>query len=206
MGITSRLLPDEVTKRCDAVEDPEDQAEEDGLSDIDLFARFVRATKAPPRDRTLAATEDAKKGAVLFKSIGCTHCHVETLETAPAGTEVNGGAFTVPPALGGKAFHPFSDFLLHDVGTGDGIALAVVEHWGLAYRGMQSTYEPTANRLRTPPLWGVRTRSRLMHDGTSLTFTDAILRHEGEASVERKKFLALTEREKQQLLVFLASL
>lgn len=206
MGITSRLLPDEVTKRCDTVEDPEDQAEEDGLADIDLFARFMRATKAPPRDRTLAATEDAKKGAALFESVGCTHCHVETLKTAAAGTEVNGGAFTVPPALGGKAIHPFSDFLLHDVGTGDGIALAVVEHWGLAYRGMQSSYEPTANRLRTPPLWGVRTRSRLMHDGTSLTFSDAILRHAGEASLEQKQFQALSEREKQQLLTFLASL
>jgi CxxC motif-containing protein (DUF1111 family) len=45
-----------------------------------------------------------------------------------------------------------------------------------------------------------------MHDGTSLTFTDAILRHAGEASVERKKFEALSEREKQQLLSFLASL
>jgi len=112
----------------------------------------------------------------------------------------------VPPALGGKTFHPFSDFLLHDVGTGDGIALAVVEHWGLAYRGMQATYDPTANRLRTPPLWGVRTRTRLMHDGRSLTFTGAILRHRGGASLERKKFLALREREKRQLLAFLASL
>jgi CxxC motif-containing protein (DUF1111 family) len=206
MGITSRLLPDEITKRCDTVPDPEDQAEENGLADIDLFARFVRATKAPARDRVLAATDDAKKGAALFDSVGCTHCHVQTLETAPAGTEVNGGAFTVPPALGGKQFHPFSDFLLHDVGTGDGIAIAVVEHWGLAYRAMQSRYDPTANRMRTPPLWGVRTRSRLMHDGTSLTLTDAVLRHEGEAAVEKKKFQALSEREKQQLLAFLASL
>jgi CxxC motif-containing protein (DUF1111 family) len=207
MGITSRLLPDEFTKRCDTVADPEDKPEQEGgPADIDLFARFMRATKAPPRDRTLAATEDAKKGEALFKSIGCAHCHVDTLETAPAGTEVNGGAFTVPDALGGKAIHPFSDFLLHDVGTGDGIAIAVVEHWGLKYRGMQSSYDPTANRMRTPPLWGVRTRSRLMHDGTSLTFTDAILRHAGEAELESKKFRALSEREQQQLLTFLASL
>jgi CxxC motif-containing protein (DUF1111 family) len=207
MGITSRLLPDEITKRCDTVPDPEDKAEPDsGLADIDLFARFVRATKAPPRDRRLAVTEDAKKGAALFESIGCVHCHVETLETAPTGSEVNGGAFTVPEALGGRRFHPFSDFLLHDVGTGDGIAIAVTEHWGSSYRGMQSSYEPTADRLRTPPLWGVRTRSRLMHDGASLSFTDAILRHGGEASLEQTKFRALSGREKQQLLAFLASL
>jgi CxxC motif-containing protein (DUF1111 family) len=131
---------------------------------------------------------------------------VRTLETAPAGTKVNGGAFAVPAALGGKAFHPFGDFLLHDVGTGDGIALATVEHFGLAFRGMQPTYEPTANRLRTPPLWGVRLRTRLMHDGRSVTLGAAILRHRGEAARERTKFLGLKEREKQQLLAFLRSL
>jgi CxxC motif-containing protein (DUF1111 family) len=60
--------------------------------------------------------------------------------------------------------------------------------------------------MRTAPLWGVRTRSRLMHDGKSLTFTEAILRHRGEASLERKKFLALTDRQKRQLITFLRSL
>ena len=128
------------------------------------------------------------------------------METAPAGTKVNGGAFEVPPALGGKVFHPYSDFLLHDVGTGDGIVLAGPEHFGAAFLKMQSTYDPTANRMRTPPLWGVRLRPRLMHDGRSLTFSDAILRHRGEATVERGKFLRLKEGEKQQLLAFLRSL
>jgi CxxC motif-containing protein (DUF1111 family) len=45
-----------------------------------------------------------------------------------------------------------------------------------------------------------------MHDGKSLTLTDAILRHRGEASLERKKFLALTDRQKRQLFTFLRSL
>jgi len=62
-----------------------------------------------------------------------------------------------------------------DLGTGDGIVIAVPEHFGERYREMQPTLDPTAHRLRTPPLWGVRTRSRLMHDGRSLTSTDAIL-------------------------------
>ena len=206
MGITSRLLPDEVTTLCDTVKDPEDAAGADGLTDIDRFARFIRASKAPPRDSRLAETADAKAGSALFDSIGCAVCHVRAMQTAPAGTEVNGGAFTVPPALGQKLFHPFSDFLLHDVGTGDGIALAVVEHFGPTYRAMQPNYEPTANRLRTPPLWGVRIRSRLMHDGVSPTLRDAILRHRGEASLERRRFLALSDREKQRLIAFLRSL
>ncbi len=206
MGITNRLFPTEVTTLCDTVKDPEDKAGPDGLTDIEHFARFIRATKVPPRDVRLAETADAKKGSDLFDSIGCARCHVRTMQTVPAGTQINGGTFTVPPALGDKVFHPLSDFLLHDVGTGDGIALAVVEHHGEQYRKMQPTYDLTANRLRTAPLWGGRTRSRLMHDGKSLTFTDAILRHRGEASLERKKFLALTDHEKQQVITFLRSL
>ncbi len=206
MGVTTRLLPADVTTLCDTVKDPEDAAGADGLADVDRFARFIRATKAPPRDARLAETADAKAGSALFDSIGCAVCHVRAMETAPAGTEVNGGAFTVPPALGQKLFHPFSDFLLHDVGTGDGIALAVVEHFGPTYRAMQPNYDLTANRLRTPPLWGVRIRSRLMHDGVSPTLRDAILRHRGEASLERRRFLALSDREKQRLIAFLRSL
>jgi CxxC motif-containing protein (DUF1111 family) len=206
MGITSRLQPTEFTTLCDGVKDPEDAGDENGVADIDRFARFMRAAKAPPRDTRLAATPDAEKGSRLFDGIGCAICHVRSLETAPAGAVVNAGAFTVPPALGGKLFHPFGDFLLHDVGTGDGIALASEEHFGAAFRRLQPSFEPTANRMRTPPLWGVRMRPRLMHDGRSLTFTAAILRHGGEAALERRKFLALKEGEKLQLVAFLKSL
>lgn len=206
MGITSRLFPAEVVTLCDTVKDPEDAPEPDGTSDIDLFARFIRATKAPPRDARLAQMTDAVKGSAIFASIGCTSCHVPSMETVPAGTQVNGGTFTVPPALGGKVFHPYSDFLLHDVGTGDGIVIAVPEHFGVRFMNMQSTFNPTANRLRTPPLWGLRTRTRLMHDARSVTFADAIARHEGEACKERRKFKRLSDREKQQLFTFLRSL
>jgi len=206
MGITSRLMPTEVTTLCDTVPDPEDTPGADGLADIDRFARFMRATKAPPRDAQLADTASAKKGSVLFNKVGCAACHVRTLVTAPAGTPINGGTFTVPDALGGKQFHPFSDFLLHDVGTGDGIVIPVEEHFGRAYREMQPTFNITATRMRTPPLWGVRTRSRLMHDGQSLTFEDAILRHRGEAEGARKNFRHLSEAEKKQLITFLKSL
>jgi CxxC motif-containing protein (DUF1111 family) len=60
----------------------------------------------------------------LFNWIGCVTCHVSTLTTDPPGTVTNGGAYTVPPALGNKVSHPYGDFLLHDVGTGDGIVQA----------------------------------------------------------------------------------
>src|SRR6266446_9429010 len=71
MGITTRLFPDEVTKLCNTVAEPNDKPETDGLADVDHFARFVRALKTPQRDLTLAATPAARKGSDLFDKIGC---------------------------------------------------------------------------------------------------------------------------------------
>ncbi len=74
MGITTRLFPDEFTKLCNTAPEPNDAAGPDGLDDVDHFARFIRASKAPARDAKLAAGEQSKKGAALFDKIGC--CHV----------------------------------------------------------------------------------------------------------------------------------
>src|SRR5712692_4272358 len=75
MGITNRLQPDEVTKLCNTASEPNDTPGPDGLSDIDHFARFIRATKAPARDSLLAATPKARRGSALFDRIGCATCH-----------------------------------------------------------------------------------------------------------------------------------
>ena len=193
MGITSPLQPNENTSMgrsvagFDAVPDPEDNGD-----DIQAFVNFMRATKAVPRDTALAATQDAAVGSVLFDQIGCSICHTRSITTAAVGTVINGGAFTVPAALGSKIIHPFSDFLLHDIDTGDGI--------------VQNGGQSTANKLRTMPLWGTRTRSRHMHDGLSLTFTDAILRHGGEATNVTNRFRSLTNQQRSQIVVFLQSL
>src|ERR1700688_1272893 len=109
MGITNRLQPDEVTKLCNTASEPNDTPGADGLSDIDHFARFIRATKAPARDSQLANSPVAKKGFGLFDKIGCATCHVATLTTAPTGTKINGGTFTIPVALGSITFHPYGD-------------------------------------------------------------------------------------------------
>jgi len=211
MGITNRLFPDEVTKLCNTAAEPNDQPGPDGLSDVDRFARFVRSTKAPARDAKLAETPKAKRGSELFDKIGCAVCHVRTLMTAAAGTKVDGGAFTIPAALGGKAFHPFGDFLLHDVGTGDGIVIPITEHYARAARRMPAECTPegfqkTRNRVRTAPLWGVRLRSRLMHDGASVTLFDAILRHQGEAREVTQRFGRLPAGDRDSILEFLRSL
>ena len=186
-GITNRLIPTDTTSVCKSTSDPEDAD-----NDIDQFAAFMRATKAPPVDAVLAATSDAQAGAKLFAQIGCANCHVSSITTAPPGTVINGGAFTVPDALGNKTIHPYGDFLLHDIGTGDGI--------------VQNGPGDTANKFRTAPLWGLRTRDRLMHDGQTLTRSDAILRHAGEANFVINNYRALTSTQKSQILQFLGSL
>ncbi len=212
MGITNRLQPDEVTKLCNTASEPNDTPGPDGLSDIDHFARFIRATKAPARDAQLASGAVAKKGYGLFDKIGCVTCHVETLTTAPTGTKINGGTFTIPVGLGSITFHPYGDFLMHDVGTGDGILQATREHYGNKVFQMMSGYlskqdfESSRNKIRTAPLWGVRLRPRLMHDGASLTLRDAILRHRGEASHVSQQFEKLKREDQEAMIEFLKSL
>jgi CxxC motif-containing protein (DUF1111 family) len=208
IGITNALFPDEVTNLCNTVAEPNDTPGPDGLGDIDHFARFMRALKAPSRDAEQAATLAAKRGAALFAQVGCDTCHVPTLTTAPAGTVLNGGKFLVPAALGNKTFHPWSDFLLHDVGTGDGIVIPVEEHYGknMGKRVSAETFRSVANRIRTAPLWGVRTHAMLMHDGASVTFLDAISRHHGEASEVRKRFEDLNQADQEAVVEFLRSL
>jgi CxxC motif-containing protein (DUF1111 family) len=91
------------------------------MANIDHFTQFIPGTQAPPRDTVLAGTADAQAGQGMFDSIGCNVCHVESITTAPLGTVIDGGMYTVPDALGNTIIHPSSDFQLHDVGTGDGI-------------------------------------------------------------------------------------
>jgi CxxC motif-containing protein (DUF1111 family) len=193
MGITSPLQPDENTsdgrsvKRFDEAPDPENDGD-----DVLAFAEFMRATKVPPRDDTPSQRQKVERGAQVFASVGCSQCHVATFVTAPAGTVINGGALTVSQALGNKIIHPYSDFLLHDIGTSDPIV----------QNGGATSY----NKVRTPALWGLRTRTRLMHDGQSVIITDAIARHGGQAAGSRATLAARPGRDQEDLLAFLGSL
>jgi CxxC motif-containing protein (DUF1111 family) len=212
MGITNKLFPTEVTLLCNTVREPNDIPGANGLEHIDEFARFIRATEAPARDAQIEQAPSAQLGERIFNRIGCATCHVPALTTAPAGTVIDGGTLTVPTAVGGKTIHPYGDFLLHDVGTGDGIVMAVTEHYGRSFTPTQwhnfstSDVQSTQNKIRTAPLWGVRLHSRLMHDGASLTFRDAILRHQGEAAHVTLQFSKLKQKDQEALFDFLRSL
>jgi len=196
MGITTPLFPQENTSNdrdvgYPSVYDPVPDPEDDGV-DVVAFADFMRSTKAPPRG---PITADVLAGELLFNKVGCDTCHTPSITTARPGTKVNGGALTVPNALGHKIIHPYSDFLLHDIGTGDGIPVLPLPE-----------YASTANQMRTAPLWALRTRNRLMHDGLSFTTEEAVQRHTGQAAGVTRKFNALSEAQKKRLLAFLDSL
>lgn len=193
MGVTNQLAPNQrdFTRQCD----PANNDPEDTHNDIDIFARFMRSTKVPPRDTVMAATPAAQAGSILFDQIGCGDCHVRTIATAPPGTRVAGNI--VPPCLGNKIIHPFSDFLLHDVGTGDGI--------------VQNGGQDTLFELRTAPLWGLRTHPVFMHDGGSPTILSAIQRHSNQARgavdlFNGRVINGLSEAQRGQVLAFLNSL
>ncbi|HYV83666.1 MAG TPA: di-heme oxidoredictase family protein [Pyrinomonadaceae bacterium] len=169
----------------DPVPDPEDDGD-----DVLAFADFMAATRAPGRQNPIPAA--ATRGDSLFNAVGCNVCHTRTFTTAAPGTLINGGAFAVPAALGNKIIHPFSDFALHNIGTGDGI--------------VQNAGQGSANQIRTPPLWGIRGRNRLMHEGLNVTIFDSIQLHAGQATTARNNFNALTAAQRNDLIAFVLSL
>ena len=94
------------------------------------------------------------------------------------------------PVFDRKPVHLYSDLLLHDIGTGDGIEQAAA----------------AAEEIRTPALWGLRFRKPLLHDGTAATTEHAIGRHEGESARVIEKYKSLTREDRARLLEFLKSL
>jgi CxxC motif-containing protein (DUF1111 family) len=180
MGITTPFFPREncpqgdcALLRCDPVPDPEN----DG-SDVAAFADYMRFLAPPPRGERNQLTDT---GEAVFERIGCAICHQPHLKTGPSPS----------PALDRKIFHPYSDFLLHDMGA---LADGIVDGRALA------------TEMRTAPLWGLRVRPRLLHDGRTTDLAEAILAHDGEARTARDRFAQLSRGEARALLAFLRSL
>jgi CxxC motif-containing protein (DUF1111 family) len=200
LGIRNRLYPDEYPTHApgDSPTPFDTQDAKTHMTELERLVDDIRHTSPPTRDANLAATPDAQAGEKLFAQVGCAVCHVPTYKTLPPGTRINGGTYKVPKFIGNKVIHPYSDFLLHDVGTGDGIPQAAKPEY---------LDQSTANKFRTPPLWGLRFRaSNLMHDGDTPNTEAAIKRHTGEATTVRQHYDHLTPAEKQQIRVFLNSL
>jgi CxxC motif-containing protein (DUF1111 family) len=219
MGITTALFPNELRTNVGLSTDdnalltqkfePINQAtglrfqlDEANLPDprylvVQSVADLMRST---PARQTFArgnsaSIASATAGQASFTNIGCAICHVPSLVTAGPGfsAQVLGGTYSIPPALANLTFHPFSDYLLHDVGTGDGIL-------------MDGADPITLNMLRTAPLWGLSKRKAYLHDNSKPTVAEAINAHGGEAAEVISKFKQLPASEQQNILNFLNTL
>jgi CxxC motif-containing protein (DUF1111 family) len=180
MGITNPQFPQE---NCPSGNCAELQFNpRPGLNDIgtgvQALTDFQSWLAAPPRG---AITADAVAGEAVFNAIGCNACHIPTLQT---GSNSN-------PALDRVTYHPFSDFLLHDMGPlGDGIEQGAA----------------TGREIRTAPLWGLRVVVTFLHDARAKTIEEAIVAHDGQARASRDRFNALSATDRGKLLAFLKSL
>ena len=195
MGLTNFLVPtenapngdEELLALCDTVADPEDVMDGEGFFFIERITHFQRFLAPPPQTPRSGMT-----GEQWFDQVGCNKCHVSTFTT--------GNTVGLEPFLANQVVQPYSDFLLHDMGqAGDFIG--------------QGDAAPT--ELRTTPLWGLRVRDPMWHDGrfSGGTFearvAAAIAQHSAlgsEANQVATAYNKLSPTQKDQLTAFLNSL
>jgi len=186
MGITNPLFPsenapqgrDDLIAACDGRPTEPAELEDDGTA-LQAFTDFMSLLAPPPRG---TINGPVQQGEALFGQIGCADCHVADLRT---------GTGSVFPKLNNVTFHPYSDFLLHDMGAlDDQIA-----------QGTAGSFE-----MRTAPLWGVSARKTFLHDGRSTKLDDAILKHDGQGKAARDAFSKLSTADQQRVVKFLNSL
>ena len=181
MGVTSPLNPAEGTVAgaplpagVDLAPDPELNSR--SLEAASAFVKFL----APPAP--LPTTPEIQRGQDLFKQVRCTSCHLPTLRTGPNPVV----------ALRNKQVHAYTDLLLHDLGTDDGLD------------GCNGVAGPT--EYRTQPLFGMQFLDMFMHDGVSETVDEAVQRHGGEASAARSWFFQLNPTDRSALVAFVMHL
>lgn len=151
------------------------------------FQAFIGAPDRGPRNM------QTETGEVLFDQIGCNDCHVESQRTDkdyyvpwPDGT-----AHRVA-ALSNKKIKPWSDFLIHDMGEG------LNDHRKMG--------KASGRFWRTTPLWGLRFKGRMLHNGSAYTIEEAIAAHGGEGQASRDAYFALPTHKQEKIDAFLNSL
>ena len=145
--------------------------------DVELFADFM--TFLAPAPRLPIDPFINLIGGTAFNNSGCAQCHLLKDYVTPAHP-ANG----VP---GNFTFRPRSDFLLHDIGTGDQI-------------GNDGETLARTKMMRTAPLWGLHHRTKFLHDGSAATVVDAIHAHAGQATASRQAFDNLSAGDRSAML------
>ncbi|WP_428737082.1 di-heme oxidoredictase family protein [Sulfurimonas sp.] len=177
MGLSNPLYPGDncTDKQEECLKAPKGRGEFDLPMDrIDAITYYLETLKIPAQRKG----SNFEKGQEIFNALGCVKCHISSFITKT-----------------GETIHPYSDFLLHDMGTqlSDGHTIFLAE----------------ANEFRTPPLWGiglyekVSGKLNLLHDGRAKTVAEAILWHGGEAKTQNEAFKQLTKQDRDALIEFL---
>jgi CxxC motif-containing protein (DUF1111 family) len=191
IGITSQLFPKEecTNAQTDCLKG---MSEEDiPIDRLNLVTTYTRLL-APPKRREYENLS-VKKGQESFKKANCIACHVPQF-TTKSESDID--------LLASQTIYPYSDFLLHDMGSelSDSAEVSVNEE------------QATTREWRTPPLWGlglvptVNGHTRYLHDGRARNLEEAILWHGGEALKAKEAFLNLSREERDNLIKFLKDL
>ena len=161
----------------------------------------VTLTKSDGTTQTMTEREAAEYGEQMFYKAKCHLCHVTTLHTRPRGATLLNG--TELPWLGSQTIHPYSDYLLHDMGS---------EIMGVGLNDNYVSGMARGNEWRTTPLWGIGLQQKVnghtyfLHDGRARNMTEAIMWHGGEGEASKNIFKKMDKAERQALLYFLGSL
>lgn len=204
MGVTNSRYPEEICEgqlqmsqgsMMGLLYDKLDVSTED-MEDVDLY---MQALGVPARRNVNNPT--VKHGEQMFYQAKCHLCHVTTLHTRPRGSKLLNG--TELPWLGSQTIHPYSDFLLHDMGS---------EIMGVGLNDNYVSGLATGNEWRTTPLWGVGLQEKVnghtyfLHDGRARNFVEAIMWHGGEGEASKNLFKKMSKTDRDALVTFLESL
>lgn len=204
MGVTNSRYPEEICEgqiqinqgsMMGLLYDKLDVSTED-MENVDLYMQSLGV----PARRNVNDPE-VKLGERMFYEAKCHLCHVTTLHTRPRGSVLLNG--TQLPWLGNQTIHPYSDFLLHDMGS---------EIMGMGLNDNYVSGLARGNEWRTTPLWGIGLQEKVnghtcfLHDGRARNFVEAIMWHGGEGEASRNIFKAMTKERRDALVKFLESL
>lgn len=185
LGLTTPAHPVEETRNGTTVPSGADPAPDPEIDarGVGLLADYVRflAPPTPEPPPPGPGADSVARGAVVFREVGCARCHVPELTTGESETE----------ALRHRTLRPYSDLLVHDLGGGETDVCG---------------RDVGPGEYRTAPLWGLRHRTRYLHDGSATDLLAAIARHGGEARTARDRLLEGPPDDRAALLKFLSSL
>ena len=182
----------------------------EAMEDVDLYmqclgvpARRLGSTQTMVNygDEKITEREMVSIGEQNFYKAKCHLCHVTTLHTKKSGSTLLNG--THLPWLGGMTIHPYSDYLLHDMGS---------EIMGVGLNDNYVSGLARGNEWRTTPLWGIGLQQKVdghtyfLHDGRARNYVEAIMWHGGEGEASKNIFRKMQKKDRDALILFLQSL